>query len=97
MNLVFLSHKCIENKEMEIDVTKLEEFNSKFANKFCHNGKRIAFNICLKCGKYICNQCILENEAINVSLKYIYQEISVPLFNFQYYCKQHLNKMTHFC
>ena len=42
---VFLSHKCIENEEVQIDVTKLEEFNSKFANKFCHNCKRIAFNI----------------------------------------------------
>ena len=95
---VFLSHKCIENEEVQIDVTKLEEFNSKFANKFCHNCKRIAFNICLKCGLYICDQCVFAHETINRAINDIYREMSVfPLVDSQYYCKQHLNKVTHFC
>ena len=95
---VFLSHKCIENEEVQIDVTKLEEFNSKFANKFCHNCKRIAFNICLKCGLYICDQCVFAHETITRAINDIYREMSVfPLVDSQYYCKQHLNKVTHFC
>ena len=48
---VFLSHKCIENEEVQIDVTKLEEFNSKFANKFCHNcGTSVKGEFCSNCG-----------------------------------------------
>ena len=95
---VFLSHKCIENEEVQIDVTKLEEFKSKFANKFCHNCKRIAFNICLKCGLYICDQCVFAHETITRAINDIYREMSVfPLVDSQYYCKQHLNKVTHFC
>ena len=62
---IFLSHKCIENKEVKIDLTKIKRINSKSTNKFCKNCKRIASNICLKCGQFICDQCILDHESIN--------------------------------
>ena len=95
---ISLSHLCSSNKKIKIDLSNIEHFKSNINNKLCVNCKRIASNICLKCDEFICDNCVLEHESTKGFLNIEYLQRSViPIINSQYYCKEHLNKVTHFC
>ena len=98
---ICLSHCCNENKTINIDISQIEQFKSNIYNKMCVHCNKCASNICLKCGEFICDKCILNHESIGdkedlLNSEYT-QRSAFKILNSQYYCKQHLEKVTHFC
>ena len=93
-----LSHLCLNNKVINIDLSKQEIFQSKTNNKVCVHCQTRATNICLKCDEFICDNCISNHETTIDLLNTHYSQYSIfPIIDSQYYCKQHLKRVTHFC
>ena len=95
---IYLSHLCSENKTISEGLTEIKGFKSSSNEKVCVNCKNIATNICLKCGEFICDKCLIEHQSTKGLLNNDNLKVSIfPILSSQYYCKNHLNKVTHFC
>ena len=95
---ISISHLCYGKEKIKIDLSNIENFKSNINNKLCVYCKCIASNICSKCGEFICDKCVMEHESTRGFLNCEYfQRCVFPIINSQYYCKEHLNKVTHFC
>ena len=95
---ISLCHLCNENKTMNIQLSEIHSFHSKIYSKKCEYCQRSSFNLCLKCGKFICESCKDQHESSKGILNDEYREATVvSINNSQYFCNQHFRKVTHFC
>jgi hypothetical protein len=83
---------------MNIQLSEIHSFHSKIYNKKCEYCQKSTFNLCVKCGKFICESCKDEHESSKGILNDKYREATVvSINNSQYICKQHFRKVTLFC
>ena len=94
---VTLSHKCIDSV-ISIKLSELKDFHSKIYNKPCEYCQSLAYNICFKCRKFICDNCIQKHEQPKgiINIEY-FEKLVIPIIKCQNYCKEHLQEITHYC
>ena len=95
---IYLSHICLKNNLIDIDFKEIKDYEPNILDKTCVYCKRNSSNICLKCEAFICDNCAHEHESYNDFINSDGSQQSIfPIFDSQYFCKDHLNKVTHFC
>lgn len=99
---VLLKHLC-NRKSKEKLLSENDEFQIFIANNSCSYCKIKCENICLKCGKYVCNKCS-EDHLINPvfypndeNIKQYLDKSIIYIPIVQFYCKEHLSKNNYFC
>ena len=84
---ISLSHKCLEGMIINKKLSELSEYHRMTYKKACEHCKGIAFNICSKCRKFICDNCIEMHQRPKGFINDEYYENLVPIFQIQNYCK----------
>jgi hypothetical protein len=74
---ISLCHLCNENKIMNIQLSEIYSFHSKIYNKKCEYCQKSTFNLCVKCGKFICESCKDEHESSKGILNDKYREATL--------------------
>ena len=59
--IISLSHKCLDSS-VKVELSELKDFHSKIYLNTCEYCKNKALNICSKCRKFICDNCIEKHE-----------------------------------
>ena len=94
---IYLEHDCVNGK-ISINLSQLKDIQSSAYPKICESCKEPALNICAKCQKFICNNCLNVHEGASGFTKINYSEATImKIIDYQYYCKKHFEKVTHYC
>ena len=95
--IISLSHKCLDSS-VKVKLSELKDFHSRMYINTCEYCKKSALNICSKCRKFICDNCIEshENPKGIINIDY-FEKIVIPIIQYENYCKEHLQKITHYC
>ena len=103
---IFLQHTCINNRIRSKNFQLIGRNNILTSNKciYCQNNCR---KICLKCEKYLCENCIKEHIEYNTKLNNLEEngenfkkeKLSYYCTNFerQFFCKKHLLVFSFLC
>ena len=95
--IISLSHKCLDSS-VKVKLTELKNFHSKMYVNNCEYCNNKALNICSKCKKFICDNCIEKHEQPKgiINIDY-FEKIVIPIIQCENYCKEHLQEITYYC
>lgn len=95
---ISLSHKCLEGVIINKKLSELGEYHRMTYKNTCEHCKRIELNICSKCRKFICDNCIeIHQRPKGIINDEYYENVVIPILKIRNYCKEHLQEVEFYC